>query len=162
MDIKQNVIDHIRSKKSLLLSTFNSDGSTNLSYAPYYFDPLHQHFFVLLSGLSQHTGNLIANPNASILIIDDESETDQIFARKRLSYQVVTEQLKDEMEHDVAAGAMLEKFGDIISMLTSLPDFSFFVITPMNGLYIEGFGKAFNIQHGLVDGIAPAMEAKNR
>jgi heme iron utilization protein len=41
--------------------------------------------------------------------------------------------------------ALQDKFGEVVSMLRSLPDFHLFALRPENGRYVIGFGRAFNI-----------------
>ena len=40
---------------------------------------------------------------------------------------------------------MQEKFGETIELLRSLPDFHLLALTPVNGKYVAGFGKAYSI-----------------
>lgn len=160
-EIQQNILELITTQKSLHLSTLNADGFPQASYAPYYFDKQSQQFFVMLSGLSAHTDNLINKPIGSIMIIADESASQQIFARQRVNYQINAVIVEDEMDKDIITGAMLERFGEIISTLTSLPDFRIFALQPNNGVYVQGFGGAFNIVSGVVGDMRPAMESRN-
>jgi heme oxygenase (biliverdin-IX-beta and delta-forming) len=38
---------------------------------------------------------------------------------------------------------MTAEFGEIVSLLRQLPDFHLFALTPTQGQFIAGFGKAF-------------------
>ena len=71
--------------KTLLMATVSGEGVPDASYAPFVrLDD--DAFYVNLSGLSTHTGNLLANPRVSILFLQSEDDTNQLFARKRLSF----------------------------------------------------------------------------
>lgn len=160
MQLQQNVLELIAAQQSLHLSTLNPNGTPQASYAPYGFDKQSQQLFVMLSGLSAHTHNLIKQPIGSVMIIVDESNSEQIFARQRISYQINATIIKDEIDRGAVIAKMHERFGDIINMLASLPDFQVFALTPQNGTYIEGFGRAFTIASGFTDDMRPAMEAQ--
>lgn len=131
--------------KSLMLSTVNPDGTPHASYAPYVMDDAYQ-IYVLTSGLSAHTNNLIQTRRASVLIIEDESQSQQVFARQRLTYDCgvspverrssVWEERLDQFE---------ARFGDIIQMLRQLEDFQLFHLAPQEGRFVMGFGAAYAV-----------------
>jgi putative heme iron utilization protein len=52
---------------------------------------------------------------------------------------------------------MQEHFGEIVDVLMALSDFKLFKLGVLHGRYVEGFGKAFNIEQGLTGNIQPAM-----
>ena len=70
---------------SVVLGTVGSDGEPQASYAPCVIDA-ERNIYVFVSGLSAHTQNLTSIGKASALFIEDEAKTQQMFARKRLSY----------------------------------------------------------------------------
>jgi len=113
-----------------------------------------------LSDLSDHSKHLQSQPSASVLIIEDEADSDQIFARVRVQYQVYSHLVDAVEQKQPVIAAMKQRFGDIIDMLNSLSDFRVFKLAPSQGRYIEGFGKAFNIQEGLSSKIQPVMQEK--
>lgn len=131
--------------KSLMLSTVNPDGTPHASYAPYVMDDTYQ-IYILTSGLSAHTDNLIKTRRASVLIIEDESQSQQVFARQRLTYDCgaspverhssVWEERLDQFE---------ARFGDIIQMLRQLEDFQLFCLAPQGGRFVMGFGAAYAV-----------------
>ena len=55
---------------------------------------------------------------------------------------------------------MHQRFGEIIDILCSLTDFRVYKLTPKQGRYVEGFGRAFNINQGLSEEISPVMQDK--
>ena len=131
--------------QSLMLSTLNSDGTPDTSYAPFVMTA-DRAFYIFVSGLSSHTQNLLRSPVASFLLIEDESQASQIFARRRLSYTCRAERLErgtpawdpivDQFEH---------RFGGLIPMLRQLSDFQIFRLTPYQGRFVVGFGAAYAV-----------------
>lgn len=133
--------------KSLMLATTDAQGLPNASYAPFVRDE-QGCFYILTSRLSAHTRNLLAVPRAALLLVEDESRAPQIFARKRASYHCAVEILDT---NDAAYAPMIERMrtrhGEIVDVLTGLPDFILFRLRPESGRFVIGFGRAFTL-HG--------------
>ncbi|NJL87636.1 MAG: HugZ family protein [Leptolyngbyaceae cyanobacterium SM1_1_3] len=147
--------------QSLMLSTLNADGSPHASYAPFIVNEQHC-FFVFTSGLSSHTQNLAERTQASVLLIADESQTSQIFARQRLSYHCTAELLpKDNSRWTQICDRFQQRFGNIIEMLRSLPDFCIFQLTPFGGSFIMGFGAAYEVDPDNLDNLIPMQGGKS-
>ena len=68
---------------SLSLATVDESGEPYASYAPFVVDD-QRRFFLFVSDLSRHTGNMRHSGRASLLLIQDEGQREQIFARQRL------------------------------------------------------------------------------
>ena len=131
----------VQQLKSLTLATVSSDGHPNASYAP--FVEAEGDFFILISQLAKHTANLIATGRCHIMLIADEKESVNLFARKRLSYDCdVSEIRRDTPEFQPIVGAMKERFGPTIDMLSSLPDFRLVRLHPTQGVWVRGFAQA--------------------
>ncbi|MFE4107658.1 HugZ family pyridoxamine 5'-phosphate oxidase [Almyronema epifaneia] len=141
--------------QSLMLSTLNADGSPHASYAPFIVDEQYR-FFIFTSGLSRHTQNLQTNGKASILLIVDESKTVQIFARQRLSYDCTAQLVaKDNTGWTQLCDRFQQRFGNIIEMLRSLPDFRIFQLTPYDGRFVMGFGAAYQVDPDHLENLIP-------
>lgn len=69
--------------QSIILSTVSPEGLPDASYAPFVMNERKQ-LYLFVSGLSAHTRNLLKVPQASVMFIEDEGKTSQIFARCRL------------------------------------------------------------------------------
>lgn len=164
-EIEDKIFQLIEQQQSLFLSTISKrvSGESSVphsSYAPYVSVSEEQAFYVFLSDLSEHSHYLRSNPNASILIITDEMRTEQIFARVRVQYQVMSQLIENEQERQIAIENMQQRFGEIIDVLRSLSDFRVYKLTPQMGRYVEGFGRAFNIGKGLSGEISPVIQDK--
>jgi putative heme iron utilization protein len=134
-----------RQVKSLMLSTVNADGTPHASYAPFVMDDTYQ-IYLLTSGLSAHTPNLLRTRRASVLIIEDESQTQQVFARQRLSYDCQVSPIDRHSDPWETQMAQFEdRFGDIIAMLRQLEDFQLFHFSPLGGRFVMGFGAAYEV-----------------
>ncbi|MFH7027761.1 MAG: HugZ family protein [Heteroscytonema crispum UTEX LB 1556] len=131
--------------ESAIISTVNAEGMPNASYAPFVMDES-KNIYIYVSGLSSHTKNIYANPNVSVMFIEDETKSKQIFARSRLIFDCrasLIERESDEWNKIVAQ--FQTRFGEIIEMLRGLGDFRIFKLTPSEGRFVIGFGAAYRI-----------------
>lgn len=128
-----------------MLSTINSDSMPAPSYAP--FVSYDQHIYIFISKLASHTQNLIDQPHVSVLMIEDEDNCENIFARLRLSYQITSKVVSrsDPLWQQVIQ-AMTEKLGEQVIQLSQLGDFVLFQLTPTSGRFVKGFGKAYQLE----------------
>lgn len=141
--------------QSLMLSTVDTDGWPQASYAPFV-RGRNGSFYVFVSGLSAHTQNLQTTPRAGILFIQDEASTQQIFARRRLMYQCTVQPL-DRQQPDWSAivDQFEARFGNIIDMLRQLPDFQIFQLQPQSGRFVVGFGAAYEVDRNNLSRLLP-------
>jgi len=140
--------------QSLIMATVGENALPRASYAPFVYDSAA--FYVYLSRLSEHTQELISNPEVSILLIADEADTAQIFARMRLSYlcqAVVTN--RDEAGYDETLAHFKRRFGKVMDLLQSLPDFVLFRLNPTSGRFVIGFGQAYDLVGNQLDDLMP-------
>ena len=135
----------VSSFKTVLMATSTEDGVPEISYSPYVIcDGL---LHVLLSDLSVHTGNLKSNPRASLLFIESEQDAEKLHARKRITFKVSVEQVARDSDHwRRAFDAMQERFGEIIPLLESLPDFHLFAMNTDCAVLVKGFADAHTIE----------------
>ncbi|NMF84926.1 pyridoxamine 5'-phosphate oxidase family protein [Nodosilinea sp. P-1105] len=147
-----------RRVESLMLSTTNTDGSPQASYAPFIIDDAYQ-IYIFTSGLSAHTHNLLRTGQASLLLIEDEAAAPQIFARQRLTYQCQAKPLPRQSDQWAAIAQRFEdRFGQIIDMLRSLEDFQIFCLSPQSGRFVMGFGAAYAVDPTNLSQLASAPE----
>ena len=120
-------------------------GLPQASYAPCVVDE-ERNIYVFVSGLSAHTQNLTATRKASVLFIEDEAKTQQIFARMRLSYDCTATLLERESEQWSAIAQQFEdRFGNIVEVMRGLADFRIFQLRPQSGNFVVGFGAAYKV-----------------
>ncbi len=142
-DEKNNLVENM---KTIILSTKCNDGKLNASYAPSVVDSK-GFYYVYISRLSKHANNLINNSMLSIMIIEDESKSKNLFARKRLTMNCSSNEIIRDSEQWIDKISLLEnKFGEAITYLKKLTDFHLFQIEPSNGLLVYDFARAFNFE----------------
>ncbi len=131
-------------RRTLQLATVDGEGRPNVSYAP--FVQNQEGYFVLISQIARHARNLLENPNVSLMMIEDEDTSKQLFARKRLTFDAVATVVERDTElWRQVVGQMKERFGEIIDGLSKLEDFVLFNLKAEQGLFVKGFGQAFQV-----------------
>ncbi|WP_022941795.1 heme utilization protein HutZ [Psychromonas hadalis] len=132
------------SRRTLQLATISAEGKPNVSYTPFVL--LDDGYYILISKIACHARNLLANPHISFMMIEDEQNSKMLHARKRLTYEaqaVVIE--RDTAQWKIGIDALQNRFGEIIDNLSNMADFTLFQLQPENGLFVKGFGKAFQV-----------------
>lgn len=137
--------------RSVVLSTANADGMPQASYAPFLMDP-DKSIYIYISGLSAHTENLKQTGQASVLLIEDEAETKEIFARRRLTYECVAAPLPRNIgQWQGLIERFEQRFGNVIGLMKDLPDFQLFCLRPQAGQFVLGFGAAYRVNSDNLD-----------
>ena len=135
----------INTVRTVVLGTVSTVGMPNVSYAPFVIDEA-KNIYIFVSKLSIHTYNLQANARASVMLIEDEHRSKQIFARRRLTYSCnATTVDKNSAEWQQIANKFDKKFGNIVSLFRNLPDFNIIKFTPYEGIFVIDFGVAYKI-----------------
>ena len=135
----------IAKRQSLVLATHDAQGECELGVAPFVF--VDGAFAVLLSRLAVHTRHLEREPCVQIMLLDDEADTRQPYARLRMSVSCdVTRLARTESRSEAIFELLQARFGSIVPLLRSLDDFQVFIFTPKNGRLIAGFGKAYRLE----------------
>ena len=143
--IQKQYEEFIKDFRSLCFSSLDSRGWPQMGYAPFAEDE-QRHFFVYLSDLAIHTSALRESQKASVLLIEDEAHAREVFARKRIIFQCTANQVPRGSDLWLSRMESLkERFGDLVSTLKTLSDFHLFRLSPKNGTFVMGFGKAYSI-----------------
>lgn len=132
------------SLKTVQLATTDASGNPEASYAPYVW--IEQACYLYLSTLARHTTNLLTNPAISLLFIESEGKSRNLFARRRIILQGQVQLIARESPQ--FAKVMTEfksRFGDFINLIEPLQDFQLFQISPKSGRFIRGFAQAFEL-----------------
>ncbi|AKG23553.1 HugZ family pyridoxamine 5'-phosphate oxidase [Calothrix sp. 336/3] len=146
--------------QSAVICTISKDGIPNASYAPVVIDDA-KNVYIYVSGLANHTQNIQDNPHVSVLFIDDEATTPQIFARRRLTFDCLATLIeRDTVPWVEIVDNFQLKFGEIIEMLRSLPDFRIFKLTPQSGRFVIGFGSIYDVTGDNLDKLQPVTGGK--
>ena len=147
--INNEVREFRRQHATLILSTCSKEHQPLASYAPFIEDE-EGHFYLLLSGLANHSSNLQhheeQNNPVSVLLIEDEQQSRNLFARKRLTYSCdVSVWSREHAQWDTIIEMMQKKLGKTIDLLAGLGDFNLYCLTPGEGNYVRGFGQAYEL-----------------
>lgn len=131
--------------QSVILGTLHPNGYPFSSYAPFYYDG--EVIYIFISDIATHAKNIQSTHKASALFIEDESKSENIFARRRISLQCdATPISRDNEKFDYVMKQFQEKFdASLVSMLMGMKDFNLYALTPVYGEATFGFGEAYNI-----------------
>lgn len=131
--------------RSLMLATSGKSPTPEASYVPFIRGG-NGDLYVFVSEMARHTINLRGGNAASAMIIEDESEAKQIFARRRATFTVKPEELSRETEDcKQALEAFRERFGEMIDMLAGMKDFHMIRLKPTSGRVVLGFAAAYRV-----------------
>lgn len=132
-------------RRSVVLATTDGAGLPDASVAPCVEDP-EGNIFIFVSGLARHTANLLATGCASALYLADESESDNLFARKRLTVTCAAIAIsRDHPDWSKRLDELAERQGKWVETLRGLADFQLFCLIPSAATYVRGFGQAYRL-----------------
>jgi len=137
--------DFIAHIQTAIIGTLDKDHLPFSSYAPYIYDT--NRFYVYISDIATHAKNIQANPKASLFFIEDESKTDNLFARKRISLQCDSVKItRSSGRFEEVLALFAQKFdATMVETLKKLTDFNLFEFKVTYGEATFGFGKAYLI-----------------
>ncbi|MDG6773795.1 HugZ family protein [Thiomicrorhabdus sp. ZW0627] len=143
MSVSQACRKFFESRKSLILGTLSDEGVLETSATPFVVIEEGE-LAIFVSELSAHTQNLLHSTGlVSGLLVADESETPEMFARERISLQLQVSHIgQDDAERDRILDLFSQRFGEVVDVLRGLPDFHCFKLKVAQGRYIQGFGSA--------------------
>ncbi|WP_267405248.1 MULTISPECIES: pyridoxamine 5'-phosphate oxidase family protein [unclassified Chryseobacterium] len=138
----------IERTKSVILATVDAEGTPNSSYAP--FVQVDNTFYILVSFMAKHTKNLADGRKTSVMFIEDESATKQIYARERLTIEASTSQVeKDSETWNIVVSLLKETHGKVVDVIAEMKDFILIGLHPTKGAYVNGFGSAYFVDQNL-------------
>ncbi|WP_342609548.1 heme utilization protein HutZ [Vibrio tritonius] len=149
--LEPEIVEFRQQCRTLQLATVDESGEPTVSYAPFVYNELG--YFVLISEIAQHARNLKQNPKLSMMMIADESQSKQLYARKRLTFAAHANQVERDTPLWQRVLTQLDaRFGDIIGKVSQMKDFKLYQFTTDHGLYVKGFGQAYQVSNAdLVD-----------
>lgn len=129
---------------TLLMATVDDEQIPHASYTP--FAVMDGNYYIFIADIASHTQHVRNRPIFDIMIVDDESKTRNIYARKRVTYQVeATEVSRENAEFEAGLAALTERAGKTVNVLREMGDFHLFKLSPLKGILVTGFGKAFRL-----------------
>lgn len=146
--VAPKVKELIARTQSIILATVDGEGNPNSSYAP--FVQVENSFYILVSFMARHTKNLAEGRKTSIMFIEDESATKQIYARERLTIEAAATQIdRDSETWNQVVGQLKENHGKVVDVISEMKDFILIALTPVKGAYVNGFGSAYFVDENL-------------
>jgi len=143
--LKAEILTLINSRKSLQLATLNDKKLPEASYTPFIYQA--PEFYIFVSALASHTQNLIAHPQCSLMLIEDEVSARNLFARTRLTFTAhATIPASQDSNRETILDSMEELLGSTMKMIRTLPDFKLIRLGIKEGRFVKGFGAAFSIK----------------
>lgn len=135
----------IETVKSVILASVDTNEYPLSSYAPVYVDQ-NRCFYVYISSMAKHTSQIRRSAKVGVMLIEDESVADNLFARKRLTVDCVAEVIaRDSKDWKDLISKMEMRHGDTMSSLKGMIDFDLFRLTPSEGRLVLGFGRAYRV-----------------
>jgi putative heme iron utilization protein len=134
----------IRNMRIAALGTLH-DGKPNLAMVAYAFADDFSAFFIHVSKLGKHSGDMEKDSSVSLLIAeaDDKRADPQTLAR--LSVQGTASMIaRTESEYERIKKIYLHRFPQA-EQLFSFGDFNLWRISPRGGRFVAGFAQAFNL-----------------
>ena len=134
---------------SLQLSTIGENGRPESSYAPFVVDQ-NNNYYIYVSALARHTGNLLNDNRAGIMLIEAEAEAENIFARKRVTFECDTEAVERESADWWEIMLLFDQLSaELMETLRRLPDFQLLRLRPKCDFSSKDLAKHIKYQvHG--------------
>ncbi len=137
----------LAARKTLVLATARS-GIPTASYAPFVHDG--GAFYIYTSALSRHTRDLLERKTASVLLINDECASPNLFARERITFTCAASVVaRENATWKSVMGRFEKRFGKLFQLIRPLADFTLFRLLPKEAVYVRGFGKAYRMKGDL-------------
>lgn len=138
--------DALKSRmRTLQLATIGENNEPHCGYTPFIYDG--KDLIIFISQLAVHTRDLLANPKVGTMLIDDEQDSNNLFARCRVRYQCEANVIKpDEEQYTTLLDRYQDRHGKVVNLIRQLPDFILFRLVPTSGVFVVGFGEAYRIE----------------
>ncbi|OAB43900.1 HugZ family protein [Paenibacillus antarcticus] len=139
---KENYLQFIANRRNLILSLIDEDGKPFISYAP--FVKKEGKLYIYISKIADHYRLTENNEFVDVLLIADESATNNKFATERARLNCTSSNIGNDGHEDIFELFNADHGSKMMDLLRGL-DFSLFELTPVQGRYVVGFGMAFDI-----------------
>ena len=144
-EAKEGMEALIETCRSAILGTAGQEGNPLASYAPVVWNS-ERRLYVYVSKLAKHYAQMKRSGRASAMLIEDESQAENLFARKRLAVDCQVSLIERGVAEWESGMRLLEqRHGDTVSYLKEMVDFDLFEMAPIEGRLVLGFGKAYRV-----------------
>jgi putative heme iron utilization protein len=146
----------IAAQRWFALGTVDQAGIPSVTYVP--FACADGAFGLVVSGLAAHTANLLARRPASVLLVDDDGQQRDAYARTRFTIGVTAKpHASGSAAADAVWSALEARHGATVRTLHALPDFQAVSLEPVSGRLVLGFASAHSLDAAA---IVAAMRAR--
>ena len=149
-EVQQDYLSLRDNVSSLQIATLGAEQTPQVSYAPFVWQD--NSAYLLLSDLAQHTQNLKLNPSISVMMIEDENQARNQFARRRIILQGAVQVIeRNVLDFNRILAEFKVRFGEVIDLIEPLQDFHLFQVLIRGGRFIRGFGQAYALRGDNLD-----------
>jgi len=125
-------------------------GAPSVTMTPYALAADRFEFLLLVSGLSAHTRDMLADPRVGLMVLEPEGGATPSHALARVSIQGTARALAhDDPGYGMAHAAYAARFPDMTGLF-ELGDFRLFVIEPQSVRAVLGFAQAASLEPATV------------
>lgn len=141
---KQELLEKFESfqddKYSLIISSVDEECRPLTSYSP--FVVLDGNYYICVSSMLPHYKNMMTTKRVHVMIMEDESRAENIYARKRLYFSADC-----ELEEDAEKIFKLfdKRYKDQLSFFRNMKDFKVIKLTAGDKSLVLGFGAAYKL-----------------
>ncbi|MGC6485277.1 MAG: pyridoxamine 5'-phosphate oxidase family protein [Candidatus Puniceispirillales bacterium] len=120
-------------------------GGPDLGFSPFYRDD-EGHFYIYTSHLAAHVRALLKGAPVKFMLAADESVSQNIWARVRVSFTADVTQIKrDDDRFEPMMDTMQDHLGATMGLIRQFGDFHLFRIIPEQGVLVTGFAAAYSV-----------------
>lgn len=142
----------VQGLRSLQLASVSADAVPEASYAPFVVHRGAAHVYV--SRLATHAMNLLATRVASVLFIEDEKDTQELFARLRFTLHCRIEEINRETaEWHRVMDRFRARFGETVELIRPLHDFHLLRLDAREGRLVEGFARTCTFDQNALEAV---------
>jgi len=141
-ELQEQYLALLNQCQSLQISSLNGEQPES-SYAPFIMRDAR--LFIFVSELATHTLNMLHHPYAGVMLLEPRTPKN-LFTRKRITFNCRVEDIaREDAHYDELLGQMEQELGSTVGLLKTLSDFHLLCLVPLQGRFITGFGKAYEI-----------------
>jgi len=136
--------------RTIVISVADESGVPDIGVSP--FIRRDDGLYIYTSHLSAHVHNLLRCGGATCLLCADERQSQNIWARNRLKFQVsAREVMREDARFDALCDDFAAAHGPTMGLIRNFTDFHMVQMTPKDGVLVLGFAKAFRVNGAAFD-----------
>ena len=136
--------DKLFTISTLLIAANSQEDSPEMGVTP--FVRLEGDFYIYPSHLASHVRAMLDRKTAQFMLIQDEASTQNIWARHRLKFTgKISEVERGTGLFDLLCDLFSEQHGPTMGVIQDFSDFHMLRLTPVQGILVLGFAKAFEL-----------------